>query len=825
MNEFFQKLQIQASDFLTGSRPESYVHKMQLYLLIVTLVVTTFVLSYPFLTGKGLNLTPGSEWAIGKNAPDSVVAATNIEYQRKLQLEIDQKQARNSAPLHFIRDYAVLGQPDQSNEGDDNPEKESNKDSGKKKTFRDYFAEDLNALSICKKKYNAISQVRYCVRSTVPRWKNLSSRRLDTILRNPESVVRQRMEQVINILFQKYVIIKEPVNEPVFSGGTILVRDINSGVEIVTQSLPYSSVLERKHISLPGTSDAFNETVSSRVSGITDDFRKALVYAASRYMYLIHGSAYDREATQEARDEAEKRVVIPVAKISRGDMIIQKGEVITDEKLEALNNYNQARNLDKIRRLISISLQQILLVGLILYFAFNFGFRRLNDVSSNLIIFIVIWIFAGTVFILNSIWYDDVTHNEVNHIFGSWVPIGLFVVLLSTIFGEILTIPLAIYLSFLVFVGSKYDPASFIVSISMAMTGSILGARIKKRVDFITTSLIITGVGFLTLTAGYLYGNLPVLGTFSGFGLLSSNYADALRVTFFSGISTVFVIALLPMFESLFNVPTRFKLQEISDPSNPLLQELFRKAPSTWTHTLMVAAMSERACERLNLNVLLVRAGTYYHDIGKMKNPGFFIENQHLTPRPENVDQNNPDRAAKVIINHVLDGVEMARAARLPREIIAFIPEHHGTSTMSFFYHKALEKKRRSVNRDNFRYPGPRPQSKETAIVMLADSIEAASRSLEILSEKSVQDLIQKIFQLKIAENQLDESGLTMGDMEEIKGAFLEIILSSYHNRPRYPDSDHTRQLELKRSQRKKSAVKKTSGKKTSPGRSKKGNG
>ena len=252
----------------------------------------------------------------------------------------------------------------------------------------------------------------------------------------------------------------------------------------------------------------------------------------------------------------------------------------------------------------------------------------------------------------------------------------------------------------------------------------------------------------------------------------------------------------------IFNIPTRFKLQELADTGHPLLQALLTKAPSTYTHTFMVAALSERAAQNLGLDWLLVRVGVYFHDIGKIPNAGFFVENQHLIPKKENIDKNNPGLAAKIVIDHVIDGIEMAKKARLPREIISFIPEHHGTSTMAFFYHKALAdlspNQRKRIHKKDFMYPGPKPQRKETAIVMIADSVEAASRSLDEITPQALDDLIQKIINIKLAENQLDECGLTLGDLSIVKSSFKEILLSSLHQRPKYPSSEDTKKLENK---------------------------
>ncbi|EMN47106.1 HD domain protein [Leptospira interrogans str. L1207] len=173
-----------------------------------------------------------------------------------------------------------------------------------------------------------------------------------------------------------------------------------------------------------------------------------------------------------------------------------------------------------------------------------------------------------------------------------------------------------------------------------------------------------------------------------------------------------------------------------------------------------------------------------------------------MIPKKENIDKNNPALAAKIVIDHVLDGIEMAKKARLPREVIDFIPEHHGTSTMAFFYHKALSElsptQKKKLKKQDFQYPGPKPQRKETAIVMIADSLEAASRSLDEITPESLDNLITKIIGIKLAENQLDECGLTLGDLEVIKASFKEVLLSSLHSRPKYPSMEATKALEKK---------------------------
>lgn len=379
--------------------------------------------------------------------------------------------------------------------------------------------------------------------------------------------------------------------------------------------------------------------------------------------------------------------------------------------------------------------------------------------------------------------------------------------IISFIYDEQLSIAIGFYLSFFIFMASHYNPTSFMLGFVSCIVSASYGRNLKKRIDFIKAGLYISGVQIIIASSGYLFDSRNYwVAIPSGSwikDLIESNIFKLYVLCLINGFAcSTAAQFLLPIYEYLFNVPTRFKLMELADTGHPLLQDLLTKAPSTYTHTFMVAALSERACQNLGLDWLLTRVGVYFHDIGKIPNAGFFVENQHLIPKKENIDKNNPALAAKIVIDHVLDGIEMAKKARLPREVIDFIPEHHGTSTMAFFYHKALSElsptQKKKLKKQDFQYPGPKPQRKETAIVMIADSLEAASRSLDEITPESLDNLITKIIGIKLAENQLDECGLTLGDLEVIKASFKEVLLSSLHSRPKYPSMEATKALEKK---------------------------
>jgi putative nucleotidyltransferase with HDIG domain len=254
-------------------------------------------------------------------------------------------------------------------------------------------------------------------------------------------------------------------------------------------------------------------------------------------------------------------------------------------------------------------------------------------------------------------------------------------------------------------------------------------------------------------------------------------------------ISPVLTYGLLIFFERLFKITTDLTLLELSNFDKPLLRDLSRKAPGTFNHSMTLGTLGEAAAEKIGANPLLTRVGAYYHDIGKTIVPQNFVENQ-LDNRNIHEDL-TPEESVKLIVQHVKEGINLAVEHNLPNEIIDFIPMHHGTMTMSFFYEKAKKLYGEGkVNPDEYRYPGPKPNSKETAIVMLADGCESAVRSIEEPDAQKVENIIENIFNARIEDGQLDESPITFRDITKIKEAFISILLGQHHKRIKYPKQE-----------------------------------
>lgn len=302
----------------------------------------------------------------------------------------------------------------------------------------------------------------------------------------------------------------------------------------------------------------------------------------------------------------------------------------------------------------------------------------------------------------------------------------------------------------------------------------VLGSR--KRSQIIQAGLFIGIVEALML---FFIENLKVNG----------NVELYLKAISWGAVSGFIVLAILPVFEYLFKTVTNISLLELADFNNPLLQRMILEAPGTYHHSLIVGNLSEAACNAIGANALLARIGAYYHDIGKLQKPDYFSENQMNISKHDDL---TPTMSKMVIINHVKDGVEMAKKYRFNPRLIDFIERHHGNSLVYYFYRRALEKvdEDEQVKEDGFRYAGPRPNTKETAIVMLADTVEAAVRALKEHTPTKITEATHKVINNKFIDGQLDECELTLKDLEKIAGVFIRILSGIYHSRVTYPEGN-----------------------------------
>ncbi len=362
-----------------------------------------------------------------------------------------------------------------------------------------------------------------------------------------------------------------------------------------------------------------------------------------------------------------------------------------------------------------------------------------------------------------------------------------------------------------------YIPVAGVAMITMLLFNDLQVAFIMSFVSSILVSLIVGGdfgtmlIFFIgSLTGAYSVRGSRTRGQLMGAGLfisvihllclflLNPDFSLFIQNDFAlrqfyplvanGFICIVLVLGILRIFEYLFGVLTNYSLLELSDFNQPLLKRMIIEAPGTYHHSLVVSNLSEAAADAIGANALLTRVGAYYHDIGKMVKPGYFTENQLIGGNKH--DNIEPTMSRLVILNHVKEGIELAKKNQLNPAIIDFIPQHHGTSIIHYFHQKALEaaEGKEKIDESNFRYPGPKPQIRETAIVLLADSVEGAVRALDEANPKKIEETVKKIINNKFIDGQLDECNLTLKDIYKISSTFTRILGAMYHGRIKYPE-------------------------------------
>ena len=322
---------------------------------------------------------------------------------------------------------------------------------------------------------------------------------------------------------------------------------------------------------------------------------------------------------------------------------------------------------------------------------------------------------------------------------------------------------------------SRYPLQLLLLFLVSAILGAILVSGARKRVTIMRAG-IITGIAQLLV----LILTEPFKKAFS---------ISSLWFLLNGVVSSIIVLGILPIFEYLFSTVTNISLLELADFHQPLLELLIEKAPGTYYHSLIVGNLSETAARSIGANALLSRVGAYYHDIGKLQKPEYFSENQDRETNKH--DTLTPTMSKLIIMNHVKEGIELAKKYKLNPLLIDFIEQHHGNSLVYYFYRRALEshQENQDIKEEGFRYPGPKPNSKETAIVLLADSVEAAARALKEPSPAKIEELVHKVINNKFIDGQLDECDLTLKDLEKISAVFIRLLCGIYHSRTNYPDN------------------------------------
>ena len=485
----------------------------------------------------------------------------------------------------------------------------------------------------------------------------------------------------------------------------------------------------------------------------------------------------DRAATEAARRQARQAVEPTAGQVLEGERIVASHERVSAAEMEKLRSYRDAlENQGMVQgdgRLLReagaglYALTLLLFLGGVLLLFRPGVYRELREFG---VVFGLAFLVVAVASLLG----------ELQHA-SPLVPVAFAALLVGALFDGLLSL---VMVGVVAGVLAGQPPYGGATAPFLAMAGgaaAALGVRgVHRRADSWILIAVIGGAYAVAGSSLALMRSLPVgeLLTLAGLGT-----ANAAVCTLFA------MVAVLPALERFTGITTEQTLLELCDLNRPLLRELSREAPGTYAHSINVANLAEAACEAIGARCILARAGVYYHDIGKMARPQFFIENQPKGRNPH--DRIPPAKSAEVIKGHVTEGLRMARDARLPACVRDFIREHHGTMEIAFFLEKARDRgEAQEPDPEEFRYPGPRPRSRETAVVMLADGVESAARTLVDPDPERIRDLVDGIVETRLDAGQLDESPLTLRDLDRTKEEFVRILTHIYHRRIEYPEAE-----------------------------------
>lgn len=479
----------------------------------------------------------------------------------------------------------------------------------------------------------------------------------------------------------------------------------------------------------------------------------------------------DPEATAALRDQAAEAVGTFPVTIADSERIVRQGDIVTALDIEKLTQLGLLQSQFDWRDVAAVFVASLLSVVLMTMYWHQFFWYQVRDngryltvLASLLLVFAAIakLMITGTSFL--------------TYMF----PMAALSMLLSVIYDVRFSLSITIIMAALI---GFLTPNSLELAAYTAVGGLLASLNLHdvQRINAFFRAGLAAAIGYCAVILVFRL-NQDSIDVFNmlelmGYAVVNGVLSSALTLVGF------FVLG------SLFGVTTTLQLQELSRLDHPLLQELLRRAPGTYHHSIMVANLAEQAAEQIKANSALVRVGAFYHDIGKMNRPPFFSENQEgVNPH----DALDPQTSARIIISHVTDGLELAKRYKLPYRIHQFIEEHHGTRLVKGFYHKAKEQaaEGEEIDPEKFRYPGSRPRTRETGVVMLADVIESTSRALQPNSEKAIEKLVNSLIDEDLTDGQLDKSGLTLGDIRLIRESFIKTLKGRFHVRVKYPGND-----------------------------------
>ena len=534
--------------------------------------------------------------------------------------------------------------------------------------------------------------------------------------------------------------------------------------EVVREEIPISKIITVENV--------FEHVFKSLLTqGYSEEDANALAVVTNNF--ISTNAFYNEEETEKKKNTIAQEVEPVYRELYEGERIVKKGFLVTEsdmEKITAFGQYTTTVNTITILGSFFFLFILFVLAGILLH----------PPVMDTALEMKGIFLLIGSYFffLMVAVFFYQAPVYPAKLPLGVVLPTALISMVLSIIMSRRKSIVFVLLLSFLVLLLSDFDSYSFLFVFLSGIAGTLVILGAEKRIDLVrATFLLALSNASIILVVGVLEGwELMFFGTAMLWAALNGFICGILNLSF------------LPILEHVLNEPTIFRLMELSDTNAPLLKKMLIQAPGTYGHSLSVANMAETACRNINANALLARVGAYYHDIGKIDQPEYFIENQQAQNKHDDL---TPNLSVAVIKAHVKMGIEKAKKLKLPKKIVNIIAEHHGSGLISYFYSEALKKeKSKELNPEDYSYNGTPPTSKEAAVVMLADSVEAATRTLKKPTLAKLEKFIWNVLTEKFISGQMNNSEITFRELKIISSTFVQIITGHFHSRIEYPNAE-----------------------------------
>lgn len=610
--------------------------------------------------------------------------------------------------------------------------------------------------------------------------RRLASRRVENVYEvDPNSIVR--VERNVMGFFDKAGVVSA---KPLPLESKVALLDKNVHEDIPRQDLKTAAGLSSVRLELVRTRAVeFATTIlADKITVDNIDTKRQSLQLAARSMdlppaldrlvgsvvsvYLQPTYTLNGAITEQARLQAAAGVAPVIVRKQQGETIVEEGRVVTGSDITALKEEGLLGGTLGGKQVLGYSMAVLALVFTVSLYLHHYRRDIYDDMTRMAILSIIVVVFALIV--------------KVMAPFSSpyLIPFVAPAVLAGILLGARTAVITTLVVTVLAFLMVPESALPVIVLMIGSLAAALMLAKIvERRHVFFGAIFGVAMVGFLSVTTSFIAGQTLRESMLNGwYGLIGGVFGVGL------------VLVGLPFFESVFHVTTDIRLLELADPSQPLMRDLMLKAPGTYNHSMVVGNLVEGAAPSIGANPLKARVGAYYHDIGKVRRPLFFVENQQLGQNPH--DRTKPHLSYMIVTAHVKDGADLARENHVPEEIVDIIRQHHGTSVVTYFYEEERKREtKQAVSQDDFRYESVKPRTREAALVMLADVVEAAARTMKRPTPDRLEHLAKKLIKARLDDGQLDESGLTLGDLEDISKHFAQSLASIYHARIDYPEA------------------------------------